>query len=82
MKIISNIFITERVKDEHEKFLLTLETPMVIEKEKVMRWHPEFDVESCKEIERAELPQPLETEKATAKEVLGKNIGTKAGEYY
>lgn len=73
LKIIFNIFIIERVKDEHEKFLLSLETPIIIEKEKIMRWHPEFDVEACKEIERAELPQPPQAEKTTAKDVLGKN---------
>jgi len=63
------------VKNEHEKFLLSLETPrlMNIPKEKLVRWHPEFDVESCKKIEQAILPQPPYVEKSTAKDVLGKN---------
>jgi len=62
------------VKDEHQKFLLSFESPRLtnIPREKIIRWHPEFDVESCKEIEKAELPQPLDTGKQTAKDVLGK----------
>lgn len=65
--------LVDRVKDEHEKFLLSLETPMRVPKEKVVRWHPEFDVESCKPIEQAELPQPPNVEKlTTAKDVLDK----------
>ncbi|XP_058790538.1 DNA replication factor Cdt1 [Phymastichus coffea] len=61
------------VKEEHEKFLLDLDPPMRISKEMITRWHPEFDVESCREIERAKLPQPPVQEKAsTAKEVLEK----------
>jgi len=68
------ILLIERVKDEHQKFLLSFESPrlMNIPREKIIRWHPEFDVESCKEIEKAELPQPLDIEKQTAKDVLGK----------
>ncbi|XP_053972008.1 DNA replication factor Cdt1 isoform X1 [Hylaeus volcanicus] len=71
------------VKDEHEKFLLSLETPMRVPKEKIVRWHPEFDVESCKPIESADLPQPPDVEKlTTAKDVLDKaksmfNCGTR-----
>lgn len=59
------------VKDEHEKFLLDLDPPMRIAKEKITRWHPNFDVENCRDIEKAELPQPPVQDKAsTAKEVL------------
>lgn len=67
-------FVPERVKNEHEKFLLSLETPrlMSIPREKIVRWHPKFDVESCKKIEQAVLPQPPYVEKPTAKNVLGK----------
>lgn len=47
---------------------------MYISKEKILRWHPEFDVETCKVIEQAELPQPPDVERMTsAKDVLGKN---------
>lgn len=75
--------LLDRVKVEHEKFLLSLETPMHVPKEKIMRWHPEFDVESCKSIEQADLPQPPNLEKTTsAKDVLDKakalfNCGTR-----
>ncbi|XP_072752927.1 DNA replication factor Cdt1 [Anoplolepis gracilipes] len=76
--------LLEKVKDEHEKFLLSFESPklMNIPREKIIRWHPEFDVESCKQIEQAELPQPPVVEKPTAKDVLDKakslfNCGTR-----
>ncbi|KOC63242.1 DNA replication factor Cdt1 [Habropoda laboriosa] len=75
--------LLDKVKDEHTKFLLSLETPMHVPKEKIMRWHPEFDVESCKPIEQADLPQPPNVEKVTtAKDVLDKakslfNCGTR-----
>lgn len=46
---------------------------MHVPKEKIVRWHPEFDVESCKQIEQADLPQPPNVERiTTAKDVLGK----------
>ncbi|EFN67824.1 DNA replication factor Cdt1 [Camponotus floridanus] len=71
------------VKNEHKKFLSSLESPklMNIPNEKIRR-HPEFDVESCKEIEQAKLPQPPVVEKPTAKYVLDKakslfNCGTR-----
>ncbi|XP_001603997.1 DNA replication factor Cdt1 [Nasonia vitripennis] len=61
------------VKDEHEKFLRSLDPPMVIPKDKITRWHPEFDIEACKDIEKSELPKPPTREKlATAKDVLEK----------
>lgn len=64
--------IVDRVKNEHEKFLLNLEEPMHIPKEKVIRWHPQFDVESCPPVEQSELPKPPVIEKASsAQEVLG-----------
>ncbi|KAG7211391.1 hypothetical protein KM043_010679 [Ampulex compressa] len=75
--------LLERVKNEHEKFLLGLENPMIIPKEKIMRWHPEFDVETCKVIEQSELPQVPNIEKAkSARDVLDKakslfNCGTR-----
>ncbi|KZC04828.1 PREDICTED: DNA replication factor Cdt1 [Dufourea novaeangliae] len=75
--------LLDKVKDEHEKFLLSLETPMRVPKEKILRWHPEFDIESCKLMEQSELPQPPNVEKLTsAKDVLDKakslfNCGTR-----
>ncbi|KAK2586746.1 hypothetical protein KPH14_011777 [Odynerus spinipes] len=65
--------LLDRVKSEHEQFLLKLEDPMIIPKEKIVRWHPDFNVENCKPIEQSVLPQPPNVEKATsAKDVLEK----------
>lgn len=60
-----------KVKDEHEKFLKSLIPPISIQKEKLTRWHPEFDLEKCPEIERALLPHPPNVEKySSAKDIL------------
>ncbi|XP_011880645.1 PREDICTED: DNA replication factor Cdt1 [Vollenhovia emeryi] len=66
--------LLERVKNEHEKFLLSFESPslMNIPREKIVRWHPEFNVESCKQIEQAVLPRPPHVEKQSARDVLDK----------
>ncbi|KAI4494315.1 hypothetical protein M0802_008998 [Mischocyttarus mexicanus] len=65
--------LLDKVKAEHEQFLLQLEEPMVIPKEKIIRWHPEFNVDDCKAIEQSVLPQPPDMEKAiSAKHVLDK----------
>nr|KAF7429038.1 hypothetical protein H0235_005436 [Vespula pensylvanica] len=56
----------DKVKTEHEQFLLKLDEPIVILKEKIIRWHPEFDVESCKSIEYSALSQSPNIEKATS----------------
>lgn len=65
--------LLDKVKDEHEEFLKNLETPMIVPRNKLVRWHPEFDIENCKAIEKAELPQPPNVEKASsAKDVLDK----------
>lgn len=59
------------VKDEHDKFLLGLDPPLRVPKDKITRWHAEFDLDSCRNIERAELPEPPAQEKlSTAKDVL------------
>lgn len=59
--------------------MLSFESPklMNIPREKIVRWHPEFDVESCKKIEQAELPQPPYVEKPSARDVLGKSYDIK-----
>ncbi|XP_057322683.1 DNA replication factor Cdt1 [Microplitis mediator] len=63
--------LLERTKMHHETFLLSLENPLIIPKEKITRWHPEFNVDNCPNIELAELPQLPNTEKASsAKDVL------------
>ncbi|XP_063698904.1 DNA replication factor Cdt1 [Culicoides brevitarsis] len=69
-EIMQNILL-ELVKDEHEKFLATLDPPMRVDRKKLTRWHPEFDLEACPEVKRAELPQPPHEDRMTsAKDVL------------
>lgn len=67
-----NILI-EKLKDYHAEFLQTLEPPIDIPKEKITRWHPEFDIERVPDVETAKLPQPPDEIKLTSgKEVLEK----------
>lgn len=66
-----NRLLLAKTKEAHEKFLLSLDPPMKIAKEKLVRWHPEFDLESCPDVEQAELPQPPNVERfSSAKDVL------------
>jgi chromatin licensing and DNA replication factor 1 len=59
------------VKDEHDKFLRALNPPMNISPDKVTRWHPEFDLQTCPDIGQKELPQPPNVEKfSSAKDIL------------
>lgn len=59
------------VKDEHHKFLQNLNPPMNINPDKVTRWHPEFDLQTCADIGQKELPQPPNVEKfSSAKDIL------------
>uniref|UniRef100_A0A034WI11 DNA replication factor Cdt1 n=1 Tax=Bactrocera dorsalis TaxID=27457 RepID=A0A034WI11_BACDO len=61
----------QRVLNEHEKFLQTLDPPIRIPKSKVTRWHPDFELENCPEIECAHLPQPPNVEKySSARDIL------------
>uniref|UniRef100_A0A182MVA3 CDT1 Geminin-binding domain-containing protein n=1 Tax=Anopheles culicifacies TaxID=139723 RepID=A0A182MVA3_9DIPT len=63
--------LLEKTKDAHEAFLLSLDPPLNIERKKIVRWHADFDLESCPDIEKAELPQPPNVEKfSSAREVL------------
>lgn len=66
----TNILLT-KVKEEHDKFLRSLDPPLIISSEKITRWHPEFDLENCPEIEQGHLPQPPNVEKySSAKDIL------------
>lgn len=66
-----NNLLLDRVKSEHDAFLKSLQPPLIIPKEKVRRWHQEFDLESCSDILPGELPQPPNIEKfSSAKEIL------------
>ncbi|XP_049292981.1 DNA replication factor Cdt1 isoform X1 [Anopheles funestus] len=63
--------LLEKTKDAHETFLLSLDPPLNIERNKIVRWHADFDLEGCPDIEKAELPQPPNVEKfSSAKDVL------------
>lgn len=65
--------LIEKVKDYHQEFLSSLEKPMEIPRDKIVRWHPEFDIEKIPEIERTPLPQPPNVETvSSAKDVLSK----------
>lgn len=51
----------------------------MIDKEKITRWHPEFDVESVSDITPSPLPK-IEIDKpkvASAKDILGKVLKKK-----
>ncbi|EDS33520.1 DNA replication factor Cdt1 [Culex quinquefasciatus] len=66
-----NRLLLAKAKDAHEKFLLALDPPMRIAKEKLTRWHPEFDLESCPDIAQTPLPLPPNVERfSSAKDVL------------
>lgn len=65
--------IIEKIKVLHAQFLLTLSPPIVIAKENLKRWHPEFDIEKIADVELADLPEaPYEEKLSTGKEVLEK----------
>lgn len=65
-----NVLI-EKVKIYHQEFLSSLEPPIVVDAEKIKRWHPEFDIERVPDIECAELPKaPVEEKFTTGKDVL------------
>uniref|UniRef100_A0A336MBD5 CSON013720 protein n=1 Tax=Culicoides sonorensis TaxID=179676 RepID=A0A336MBD5_CULSO len=67
---LRNVLI-EMVKDEHEKFLKTLDPPMNIDRKKLTRWHPDFDLEGVPEVKRGDLPQPPQEDRMTsAKDIL------------
>uniref|UniRef100_A0A182QKE6 CDT1 Geminin-binding domain-containing protein n=1 Tax=Anopheles farauti TaxID=69004 RepID=A0A182QKE6_9DIPT len=63
--------LLEKTKDAHQAFLQSLDPPLNIERNRIVRWHAEFDLEGCPDIEKAELPQPPNVEKfSSAKDVL------------
>ncbi|KAG5900417.1 hypothetical protein JTB14_029304 [Gonioctena quinquepunctata] len=65
--------LLDKVKSYHQEFLLTLTPPLVLDKEKITRWHPEFDIEKLPDIELAKLPQPpVEEVLSTGQDVLEK----------
>ncbi|XP_017061853.1 DNA replication factor Cdt1 [Drosophila ficusphila] len=62
--------LLERAMRAHDQFLRSQDPPIIIEKA-LTRWHPQFDLESCPEVELAPLPQPPNVEKySSAKDIL------------
>lgn len=67
--------LLDKTKAYHQEFLSTLDPPLIISKERITRWHPEFDIEKVPDIELAELPQPPQEETfVTGKDVLEKAV--------
>ncbi|XP_030760643.1 DNA replication factor Cdt1 isoform X2 [Sitophilus oryzae] len=63
--------LLDKVKDYHQEFLMTLDVPLQIPKDKVTRWHPEFDIEKVPDFELSSIPQaPCEDKITTGKDVL------------
>ncbi len=46
------------VREHHRKFLSTLDPPLTIPEDKVLRWHPEFILDNVPNVVEASLPQP------------------------
>ncbi|XP_030557924.1 DNA replication factor Cdt1 [Drosophila novamexicana] len=62
--------LLQRVMEEHDKFVRSLDPPIIITRA-LTRWHPQFDLESCSEVELGVLPQPPNVEKySSAKDIL------------
>ncbi|KAJ8919649.1 hypothetical protein NQ315_006176, partial [Exocentrus adspersus] len=65
--------LMDMVKEYHNEFLMSLDPPMILDRSKITRWHPEFDIERVPDVELAPLPSPPIEEKLTSgKEVLEK----------
>lgn len=63
--------LLEIVKDHHEDFLKSLDPPLVLERSKLTRWHPEFEVDQLPNVPSEPLPKPPnEKSYHTAKDVL------------
>lgn len=63
--------LLEKVHDVHQVFLLSRDPPIKIDRAQVRRWHIDFNLEQCPEIEQAELPQAPNVERfSSAKDVL------------
>ncbi|XP_039300122.1 DNA replication factor Cdt1-like [Nilaparvata lugens] len=65
--------LLERTKTHHEAFLAALDPPLVVARQSLTRWHPEFDIDAVPDIEAAALPLPPSAAKvSTARDVLEK----------
>ncbi|XP_059053944.1 DNA replication factor Cdt1 [Achroia grisella] len=65
--------LLQLVKKHHAHYLSSLDPPMIIPDNKLVRWHPEFDLEKLPEVDCAKLPEIPNTEKfSSAQDVLAK----------
>lgn len=65
--------LMQLTKKHHAQYLQTLDPPMVIPDDKLVRWHPEFELEKVAEVECAKLPEIPNVDKySTAQDVLSK----------
>ncbi|XP_023946825.2 DNA replication factor Cdt1 [Bicyclus anynana] len=65
--------LLQLVKKHHSQFCLTLDPPIEIPDDKLVRWHPEFELDKIPDIESAKLPELPHTEKySSAQDVLSK----------
>uniref|UniRef100_A0A8D9A4G9 DNA replication factor Cdt1 n=1 Tax=Cacopsylla melanoneura TaxID=428564 RepID=A0A8D9A4G9_9HEMI len=63
--------LMDLTKEYHEKFLLALVPPVFLDKDKLTRWHPEFELERVPDIEAADIPHPKkEATNTSAKQLL------------
>jgi len=84
-----NIFhnsLLQMVKDQHTIFLKTLDPPIQVDEERMTRWHRDFNVDNCADIDTSDLPTKPQVEvMVTAQQVLSKanqifNLNPRLGE--
>ena len=63
--------LSEITKKHHKAFLASLDPPLTIPDEKILRWHPAFALDTVPDIAAAPLPTPpIKETYTTAKDVL------------
>lgn len=68
--------LLSRVKQHHSEYLATLDPPVGIPAEDIMRWHPRFPLDSIAAIQAAPLPEsPLEMKCSSAQDILNRVKG-------
>lgn len=68
-----NSILIEKVKILHQDFLKTLDSSLKIAHTKIVRWHPQFNIEGVPDVEVSALPEcPYEEKFTTGSEVLEK----------
>lgn len=59
-----------------QEFLLALSPPVFLDKEKLTRWHPDFELEKVPDIKAQDIPLPkTQVVNTSAKQLLGKLLG-------